>query len=185
MSKEIITTGAGVSSTSDSKSFRIDIAGIPIPLKRTFGALDRLIATPIEALADVLEKRLASNIASHVEAVQKERSRRGKKVKFENPSPRTTKAIGDWAAGASEVDPKEKDLSAVWRAVLDEILEGGDSSEDLLRIVKLLPNSDIRYFLQCYTRNIPDNLERRPHIWQILGRYVLLPDFKGNEAIVN
>jgi len=137
---------------SASKGFRLDIAGIPIPLKRTFGALDRLIATPIEALADSLERKLKANIDSHVEAVRKKRRKRGKTETISDPSVKMTKALGEWATSASEIDPEEQELSALWRSVLDEILEGREDADDLLRAVKALANSDILFFIRVYTK---------------------------------
>jgi hypothetical protein len=128
----------------------IDVGGFQIPLKRTLAALDKLIATPIEVLADAVEKKLKDNLDSHVEAVKRKREQRGKKEKIAKPSVKTTKAIGEWATAAAEVDMEDRDLSAVWRAVLDEILDERRDGEDLLRIVKSTPSSEIRFFLKRF-----------------------------------
>jgi hypothetical protein len=155
--KDIVSAGVQLPTTSDSKGFKLDVAGIPIPLKRTFAALDRLVALPVEALGDYVEKKLKGNVDSHVEAVQKKRRKKGKKENVENPSVKTTKRIASWAESASEVDPEEKDFSALWRALLNEILDEKDDAEDLMAIVKNARASDIRYFLECYAKNHPEH----------------------------
>jgi hypothetical protein len=134
-----------------SKNVSVNIAGISIPFRRAISAVDRLVALPVEALSDFLENKLKGNIDSHIDAVQEKRTRFGKPDKLAKPSVKTVKAVGEWAASAAEVDPQEKDLSAVWRAVLDRILDEKDDAEELLRIMKSLPTSDIRYFLRCYS----------------------------------
>src|SRR5262249_7472072 len=68
------------------------------------------------------------------------------------PSPKTTRIIEEWARSAAEVNADDKDMSALWRAVLDEILGEGGEGADLLRVVKSQPASDIRFFLECYPR---------------------------------
>jgi hypothetical protein len=97
---------------SDSRGLSVNLAGLPVPLRRTFGALDRLLALPIEAVGDALEKKLKGNVESHVDAVQKKRVRKGKKEKIVDLSPKTAKEMGEWATAAAEVDPDDKDLSA-------------------------------------------------------------------------
>jgi hypothetical protein len=161
-------------STHASTGLTLNIGGIPIPLRRTFGAIDRLIAVPIEALADVVESKIKKNLDSHVDAVQKARKAKGKKEKLADPSVRTTRAIAEWATAAAEVDPDEEDASAVWRSVLDEILEGGDDAEDLLRIVKALPSSDIRFFIEAYARSPRPTLAMHD-----------LFNFSGDDAILS
>jgi hypothetical protein len=106
-----------------------------------------LIAIPIEALADAMESKIKGNLNSHVEAVQARRSKKGKKTKIDDPSVRTTKAIADWATLAGAVEQKDKELSALWRSILDKIMENEDEGEDLLRVVQGLSNADLRYFL--------------------------------------
>jgi hypothetical protein len=136
-----------------AKSMSVNIAGIPIPFRRTFSAVDRLLALPVEALSDFIENKLKGNIDTHIDAVQEKRRRVGKPDKLAKPSVKTVKALGEWAASAAEVDSKERDLSAVWRSVLDRILDEKDDAEELLRTMKSLPSSDIRYFLRCYSHN--------------------------------
>src|ERR1700730_12548746 len=148
---EVMSDGKEVVPASHGgKGFSIDIAGIPIPLKRTFGALDKLIAVPIEVLADAIEKKLKSNLDEHVDTVKKERKKKGKTDTVKNPPIKTTKQIADLGPSASEIGPGEADMSAVWRSILDEILDGRDEADDLLRIVKTASSSDIRLFLERY-----------------------------------
>ncbi len=128
----------------------MNLPGLPIPLRRTFGAIDRLIAIPIEVLGDKLEEKLKRNLDNHVDAVQKKRKQRGKQSTFEDVSVRTAIAIEDWSLSASAVDPSDDDLSAVWRAVLDAILDDESYGEEFLRIVKEAKPSDIRFFLTYY-----------------------------------
>jgi hypothetical protein len=136
--------------THAGKAFTLNVAGIPIPLRRTFGAIDRLISIPIEALADAVESKFKGNLNSHVEAVQTRRSKKRKKTKIDDPSVKTTKAIADWAVGAGAVEQADKELSALWRTILDKIMENEDEGEDLLRVVQSLSNADLRYFLNRF-----------------------------------
>lgn len=125
--------------------FTINLAGVPIPLRRTFAAIDRLFSIPIEVLGDTLEKKMKGNVDAHVEAVQKKRKKRGKNEKIDDPSPKVTRTIADWAINASGVEPEDKDMSALWEAVLDAIMDDEDEGEQLLKIVKEANRSDIRY----------------------------------------
>lgn len=80
----------------------------------------------------------------------KRRKAKGKRESIQDPSVKTTKRLAEWAAAASEVEPEDIELSAMWRSILDSILDSEDESEQLLRVVKALPGSDIRIFLnQC------------------------------------
>jgi hypothetical protein len=127
--------------------FTLNLAGIPIPLRRTFAAIDRLFAIPIEVAGDALEKKMKGNLDSHVENVQRTRRKKGKKENVENPSPRTTKAIADWARRAAETDAEEPTLSSLWEALLDAIMDDEADGERLLSIVKDAQPGDIRFFL--------------------------------------
>jgi hypothetical protein len=98
----------------------------------------------------LIERKLKHNLETHVETVQKARCKRKKKEKIEDPSPKTTRVIEEWATNAAEVGDDDKDMAALWRALLDEILEEGDDGADLLRIVRSLPPSDVRFFLKNF-----------------------------------
>jgi hypothetical protein len=130
--------------------FTINLAGIPIPLRRTFAAIDRLFAIPIEALGDAWEKKIKGNLDSHVETVQKSRKKRGKKEKIDDPSLKLTRTMSDWAFNAADVGPEDKDMSALWQAILDAIMDDEDEGEQLLRIVKEAKRSDVRLFLRRF-----------------------------------
>src|SRR5258708_18669145 len=82
--------------THHTPGFTLNLAGVPIPLRRTFAAIDRLFAIPIEVAGDALEKKMKDNLDSHVENVQKTRRKKGRKTSVENPSPKKTKAIAAW-----------------------------------------------------------------------------------------
>ena len=135
---------------SGPKTWSVNLAGIPIPLRRTFGAIDKLISIPLEALGDKIEKKMKSNVDAHVEAVQETRKKRGKKKSVDDPSIRTTMNIGEWASIAAEIDPSEETLSAVWRSILDQILDDQDTASELLQIVKRSRPSDIRTFIDRF-----------------------------------
>jgi hypothetical protein len=161
MSEEEAQSSGGLPATTHvpalhhSSGHTFDIAGIPVPLKRTFDAIDRLIALPLETLGDYVEKRLKGNIDSHIDTVTKKREKRGKRTKAEKPSAKTIQVIAEWARNAAEVDPTEEDFAAVWRAILDQIMEDTDEGEELMRIVESLPRADVRFFLKERFIGIP------------------------------
>jgi hypothetical protein len=139
--------------TQTAKGFSFDVAGLPIPMRRTFGALDRLLALPIETLGDIVERKMKVNLESHVEIVQRQRRKKGKKETLEDPSVQTAKVIAEWAAEAGRAGAEDAELTAMWRAILDEIIDGGDDGEELLRIVKSIPTSSIRHFLKLFAEH--------------------------------
>jgi hypothetical protein len=150
--KDIVPTGAGPPLLPEHKAFRVDLSGFPIPMRRTFSALDRLVALPFEALGDRLEQSLKSNLDGHVDAVQKNRTKRGKKARVDDPPLKMAKMILEWAESASDVGPEEKELSAFWRAVLDEILDEDDEAAELIQVVRSLRKSDVRFFLRRFVQ---------------------------------
>ena len=87
-------------SECSSRALSINVAGIPIPLRRTFGALDRLLAIPIEALGDTLERKMKANVDQHVEAIQKSRKRKGKQEMLKEPSPKNNSSDGGMGVSA-------------------------------------------------------------------------------------
>lgn len=127
--------------------FTLNLAGVPVPLRRTFAAIDRLFAIPIEVAGDALEKKMKGNLDSHVENVQKTRRKKGKKDSLENPSLKTTRAIIDWSRRAAEVDADEPSLASLWEALLDAILDDEAEGEKLLALVRDAQPGDIRFFL--------------------------------------
>lgn len=159
MSETGDSTPSSLPETQTPKGFTLNVAGLPIPLRRTFSALDRLFALPIEAIGDALEKKMKGNLDSHVDAVRKKRRNKAKKETIENPSIKTAKALAAWAAGAAEVGPDEQELSAVWRALLDAIMEEKDEADALLRIVRDARSADIRFFILRFA-NRTDPLAR-------------------------
>jgi hypothetical protein len=136
-------------------AFTLNLAGVPVPLRRTFAAIDRLFAIPIEVAGDALEKKLKTNLDSHVENVQMTRRKKGKKENVENPSLKTTRAIAEWARRAAEIDTEERDLSSLWEALLDAIMDDAAEGERLLAIVKEAQPSDIRFFLARFVDSPP------------------------------
>jgi hypothetical protein len=142
--------GLPVTSAGESqKGFHVNLPGLPIPLRRTFGAFDRLLALPIEAAADSLEKKLRGNVDAHVEAVQHKRVRAGKRKRLADPSTETVRAMAEWSVSASEIDPdKERELSAVWRGILDEIMDEREDGSELMRMVQSVPKSDVRFLIE-------------------------------------
>jgi hypothetical protein len=147
--------GGGVGNTpalDSTRGFHINLAGVPIPLSRTFGALDKLLALPIEYAAEAVERKFKGNLGAHVDAVQERRQRRGRKEKLENPSPGALRAMNEWAASAGEVPKSDLERSALWRALLDGIMDDDEDGQELLEIVKRLPRSDVREFLWTYGR---------------------------------
>lgn len=130
-----------------SPGFTLNLAGVPIPMRRTFAAIDRLFAIPIEALGDAWERKIKGNLDSHVEKVQKSRKKRGKKEKIDEPSLKITRVVADWASNATDVQPDDKDMSALWEALLDAIMDDENEGEQLLKIVSEAQRSDIRFFL--------------------------------------
>jgi hypothetical protein len=123
------------------------VTGLPIPLKRTAAAIDRLISVPFNVWADQLDAKMRGNTEKHVEAVQKKRTKKGKKTTAEDSSVRAAKSIAEWTEVAAEIDEKDEQLSAVWRGLLDAILDDRDDPEELLRIVRSTSPSDLRLFL--------------------------------------
>src|SRR4051794_8399715 len=99
------------------------IAGLPIPLKKAGAAIDRLISVPFNVWADQLDAKMRGNTEKHVEAVQKKRTKNGKKTTAEDASVKAAKSIAEWTTAAAEVDENDKQLSAVWRGLLDAILD--------------------------------------------------------------
>lgn len=177
-----------VPETHRGSGFTLNVAGIPIPLRRTFGALDRLIAIPIEALADAMESKIRGNLDSHVEAVRTNRSKKGKKTKIDDPSVKTTRAIADWASSAAAVEQGDKELSALWRSILDKIMENEDDGEDLLRVVQGLSTADLRYFLNRFagkwtmrtlSKTAPEGAIERLHSAGLITRPISLPFLFG------
>jgi hypothetical protein len=130
----------------------MDITGLPIPLKRTGAAVDRIFALPIEALGDWVERQFKSNLESHVEAVRTSRGRRGKKIEIEeaNISIEKVKSVHEWSEKAKEIDADDVVLSAAWRAALDQLLDNDGAEDDLLRRLTALPNATMRYFFEHY-----------------------------------
>ncbi|MGJ5175270.1 hypothetical protein ACQR16_10145 [Bradyrhizobium oligotrophicum] len=135
-----------------SPGFTFNLAGVPIPLRRTFAAIDRLFAIPIEVAGDALEKKMKGNLDRHVENVQRTRRKKGKKESVENPSPRTTRAITEWARRAAETDAEEPTLSSLWEALLDAIMDDEADGERLLSVVKASQPGDICFFLAKFAR---------------------------------
>jgi hypothetical protein len=124
------------------------ITGLPIPLKKTGAAIDRLISVPFNVWADQLDAKMRGNTEKHVEAVQKKRTKKGKKTTAEDASVKAVKSIAEWTTSAAEVDESDEQLSAVWRGLLDAILDDRDDPEELLRIVRSTSPSDFRLFLK-------------------------------------
>lgn len=153
MSKSIEDGSLEKSADQESRKVRFEIAGIPIPLRRTFGAIDRLFALPIEALADTLESKIKSNIQQHLDAVQKVRKKRGAKQQLNQKdiSIGAARSIAKWAEAASDIGPDQKELSSAWQAILDRLLSNPDDAEELLDAVQSVPRSDLRVFLDSYT----------------------------------
>ncbi|SFJ53931.1 hypothetical protein [Bradyrhizobium sp. cf659] len=123
------------------------VTGVPIPLKRTGAAIDRLISVPFNVWADQLDAKMRGNTENHVQAVQKKRTKKGKKTSAEDVSVKAAKSIVEWTEASAEVDEKDEQLSAVWRGLLDAILDDRDDPEELLRIVRRTAPSDLRLFL--------------------------------------
>jgi hypothetical protein len=124
------------------------ITGLPIPLKKTGAAIDRLISVPFDVWADQLNAKMRGNTEKHVDAVQKKRAKKGKKTTAEDASVKAAKSIAEWTTSAAEVDESDEQLSAVWRGLLDAILDDRDDPEELLRIVRATSPSDLRLFLK-------------------------------------
>jgi hypothetical protein len=183
-----------LSETHTGKGFTVNLAGVPIPLRRSFAALDRLIALPLEALGDRMEGKFKNNLNSHVEAVQTKRSVKGKKAQLDDPSVKTTRAITEWAAQAGGVEPEDKELSALWRTILDKIMENEDEGEDLLRIVQSLSNADVRYFLNRFAKKrtlvgyftlvTPEGAADRLHSAGLILRPVNVPFLFGSAILL-
>jgi hypothetical protein len=138
-------------------TLKIGDLSIPLP-PRTFAAIDRLFALPFNALADLLERKLRENLDGHVEAVQEARRQRGKSERVAEFSIKTTRAISEWASLAANVGPEDEELSAVWRALLDEIMDEGDDAEELIRVVRGLRRSDIHFFIRAFAQRNPGAL---------------------------
>ncbi|MCK1457085.1 hypothetical protein IVB34_01585 [Bradyrhizobium sp. 2] len=122
-------------------------AGLPIPLKKTGAAIDRLLSVPFNVWADQLDAKMRGNTNKHVEAVETKRKKKGKKTTADDASVKTAKTLADWTVSASEVNEDDPQLSAVWRGLLDAILDDRDDPDELLRIVQATSPSDLRLFL--------------------------------------
>jgi hypothetical protein len=158
----------------------MDVSALPIPLKRTGSAIDRLIALPIEAVGDWVEKKLKSNLDAHVEAVRNSRGRRGKKAEIseEDLSVERLRSIHEWAERAREVDSCDKVLSAAWRAALDRLLEEDDQGAELLRTLTELPKATARYFFTRFgeqNRNANAHGQSMSHLAKLVEAGLLVP----------
>jgi hypothetical protein len=138
--------GAGDDSKKDErKATGLTVGGFNIPLTGTLNEIDLLIKRPFAALNRVLDKRRDENAAAHIEVVRKKRA--SEKARNIEPNDMPTSfgsALGFWAEEASQVDPADTEQSAIWRAILDNLLSTPREGEDLLEAVKTLSRSQIQ-----------------------------------------
>jgi hypothetical protein len=134
------------------KRVRFEVGALPIPLKKTGAAIDRLLSVPIDAAANWVEEKFKSNIDEHVDRVVKSRGKRSKpsKVGKEELSIEKMQSRRSWAAEAGQVDEEDRVLSAAWRAALDRILDQQGEEDDLLRALAGVQRGNLRGFLSRY-----------------------------------
>jgi hypothetical protein len=125
---------------------------LPIPFKRTFSAIDALVAIPFEELHGLYDKWRNGNAQEHVEAVARRRTKKGKKTKIEKAelSGKKIELISVWMAGASHFGSDEPELGAAWRAALDRILDDTNDAEEILNALNTLPPSTLKLFLDMW-----------------------------------
>ncbi len=141
------TTTSSTPAAHSGPVFSVNIAELPLP--KTFAALDRVLSIPLHALADLFDKVFNRNVDSHVSKVQGTRKKKGKKEKVDF-SVKSTRLLADWVLRAGEVDPSQAELSAIWEAILDAIMDDEDQGEQLLKTVREARPSDIRFFLRRF-----------------------------------
>jgi hypothetical protein len=56
--------------------------------------------------------------------------------------------------GVAEIDPEDIELSAAWRAALDQILSGENDAEIVLKALNNLPPTTIREFFDEFDEGI-------------------------------
>lgn len=123
-----------------------EAVGSIIPLKKTRTAIDSLIAVPFEVWRDQLSAKMRGNVEKHVDAVKTKRTKQKKKTTIDHTSLKIAESLAEWGTAASQIDESEKEFSAMWRGLLGAILDEEDP-EDLIKIVKTTPSSDLRMFL--------------------------------------
>ncbi|UGA46713.1 hypothetical protein HU230_0011995 [Bradyrhizobium quebecense] len=149
MADEAKSKGAVVPAAAN---LRLSIPGIQVSLPRTARALDRIVSVPFEGLAGYVEGKFGANVDAHIDAVEQVRKRKGQASKVDNPTIERLERIDNWIANAGKVDPTDPEMSAVWRGVLDEILNDSDDAKELIDVVRGAPRSDIRLFLWNFRR---------------------------------
>jgi hypothetical protein len=164
------------SDESNSKGLRIELGGLPLPLKRTGRALDRLLAVPVEKLGDWVEQSLTHNIDEHVAAVEG-RARKQKRVSDQETifSLNELAAMREWASKAGLYDASDPQMAAAWRAALDKLLSKDRSAEELISSLTAMPASSVRIFVERYGK--PRKFGRHPR------RLALLPAEAAKQLI--
>jgi hypothetical protein len=109
---------------------------------------------PFEAFYRFIEEKLNSNAKDHIEKVQQRRKKSGKKTEIDEADMSVEKAqlVFDWVDGASRIDPHERDLASVWRALLDKILDDQHDAEELLHAVQTVSRSTLRFFVEAFAK---------------------------------
>jgi hypothetical protein len=153
-------------STSDHKSDSgheqggsggvVKLPGVTIPVPRTFRALDRLLARPLEHLEEYLDKKRAENISAHAKAVDDANPTMPKG----DPSVQQIELLAKWAENASSFSEEDKELAAAWRAALERIKAGDPYSSKIIHALSTLSAADIVAFLNSIPKHLLDALEK-------------------------
>lgn len=136
-----------------SKSLTINFSGIPIPLRRTFGAIDRLFSVPLETAIEIAKIDANERIASHADEVKKRRKKRVGAEKSPKLSVKMTENIHEWTLMASSVSAEDNNASAILRSLLDIILDDNAMSNDAVRIIKNSNYIDRTYFFNEFGKS--------------------------------
>jgi len=127
----------------------IKVPGVTLPVPRTFRAIDRLLARPIERLEEYLDQKRAENISAHVQAVDEATKSLSDDINAE-PTVRQLELLKEWADRAASIGDENPELAAAWRAALDRIQSNDLSSEAIIRALNSLTAADIFDFVTSY-----------------------------------
>jgi len=96
------------------------------------------------AWVDGLRARREKNLASHIDAVAKERP----EFNPEKVTERQARLAIEWAKEAETIDPEaEKELAALWRGLLASINKNDDDAGEMLKILRELSPTQARFIL--------------------------------------
>jgi hypothetical protein len=144
-------------------------------VKDVFGPSAKLIGTEIksylkERFDDARERRRNENLAKHISAV---RAVLPKPPPEQVPYERLD-MFSEWVDGAQDVDDGDRDLAAMWREILRQIIEGQSVNKSLITVMKEVDAQMAELLLRFRRKRGPMD-----EILQLFGSVFRLFGFSG------